>query len=224
MTKLNSKIPEGPLKDKWTNFIDKQKKSDPFYKRLKILSRKQDKMKEMLSDLESKTSETHEIATEIKADTAKILLDMSQVISLLDILTDNIKRLKPVSYNMKKPGTKKQVAKANPNFNLTLNTSGVSKTEIIDTIIETDQVREEFYNRKHTGFIAQELQEVFPEMVYENNDGLLSVDYIALIPVMVAALKEQQQQMEVQQAEIEGLKEELLEIKGNKNKSRYSIR
>ena len=44
---------------------------------------------------------------------------------------------------------------------------------------------------KRRGFIAQELQEVFPELVQKDQNGLLSVGYQGLIPVLVAAIKDQ---------------------------------
>ncbi|HJZ39657.1 MAG TPA: tail fiber domain-containing protein [Bacteroidales bacterium] len=46
------------------------------------------------------------------------------------------------------------------------------------------------------GFIAQELQEVFPDMVSQRDDGVLGVRYTELIPVLVQALKEQQEEIE----------------------------
>ncbi len=39
------------------------------------------------------------------------------------------------------------------------------------------------------GFIAQELREIFPTKVYENNEGYLSASYGSLTPVFVEALK-----------------------------------
>ncbi|ELP88276.1 hypothetical protein EIN_226490 [Entamoeba invadens IP1] len=42
---------------------------------------------------------------------------------------------------------------------------------------------------KKLGFIAQEMQEVLPELVHEDEEGL-SVDVIGIIPVLVEALKE----------------------------------
>jgi hypothetical protein len=43
------------------------------------------------------------------------------------------------------------------------------------------------------GFIAQELKEVFPELVYQETDSSeYSINYIGLIPILVEALKEQQ--------------------------------
>lgn len=46
------------------------------------------------------------------------------------------------------------------------------------------------------GFIAQELQTVFPDMVVKRDDGVLGIRYNAMIPVLVQALKEQQEQIE----------------------------
>jgi hypothetical protein len=45
------------------------------------------------------------------------------------------------------------------------------------------------------GFIAQELQKVFPEMVTQREDGVLGIRYTELIPVLVQAVKEQQEEI-----------------------------
>lgn len=61
------------------------------------------------------------------------------------------------------------------------------------------------------GFIAQDLQKVFPDLVKEDDLGYLSIDYIGLIPVIVEAVKEQQQFIEnLQQKEIDFTKEQIL--------------
>ena len=44
--------------------------------------------------------------------------------------------------------------------------------------------------QQHYGFLAQELQKLFPELVQKEGDGYLSVNYIELIPIMVQALQE----------------------------------
>ncbi|MFA0961086.1 tail fiber domain-containing protein [Roseivirga sp. BDSF3-8] len=46
------------------------------------------------------------------------------------------------------------------------------------------------------GFKAQELQAILPDVVHEGEDGFLGVNYDALIPVLVAALQEQQARIE----------------------------
>ncbi len=56
-----------------------------------------------------------------------------------------------------------------------------------------------------TGFIAQEIQKIFPELVNQGSDGYLSVDYTGLIPHLVESVK-------VLKSENEELKERLLKI------------
>ena len=67
-------------------------------------------------------------------------------------------------------------------------------------------------NRETFGFIAQDFKEYYPELVREDNDGYLSIDYLGLIPVLVEALKEQSEK-------VEELENELVNIKYLKLKS-----
>ena len=55
----------------------------------------------------------------------------------------------------------------------------------------------QFSARRQLGFIAQEIEPYYPEMVTTDADGYKSVDYSRLTPVLVEALKEQQAQIEV---------------------------
>jgi Chaperone of endosialidase len=56
---------------------------------------------------------------------------------------------------------------------------------------------------KEFGFIAQDLQKVIPELVTENGaDKLLAINYMSLIPLLVKAIQEQQQQIEVLKAKV----------------------
>ena len=51
------------------------------------------------------------------------------------------------------------------------------------------------------GVLAQDIQEVFPELVSEDKEGMLSVNYQGLIPVLINALKEQQKEITRLQAQ-----------------------
>jgi hypothetical protein len=44
--------------------------------------------------------------------------------------------------------------------------------------------------KRRLGLIAQEMQEVFPELVSADEDGLLSIDYVKFVPVLLQAVKE----------------------------------
>ena len=52
------------------------------------------------------------------------------------------------------------------------------------------------------GFIAQELNEVLPQLVSQNDSGYYSVNYIKVVPVLVMAMKEQQAIIKAQKKEI----------------------
>lgn len=53
-----------------------------------------------------------------------------------------------------------------------------------------------FLKGRQIGFIAQELEEIFPEMVFTDEKGYKSVDYAKLTPVLVEAMKEQQKMID----------------------------
>jgi len=74
------------------------------------------------------------------------------------------------------------------------------------------QYKNDIQQKKHFGLIAQELENIYPELV-SNNTGFKSVNYIELIPIILS-------QMKCMQHEIDKLKEELNETKNEKlNKS-----
>jgi hypothetical protein len=60
--------------------------------------------------------------------------------------------------------------------------------------------------RPQIGVIAQEVEMEFPEIVSTNEKGYKMVDYTKLTPILVEAVKEQQQQIETQRKEIIELK------------------
>jgi hypothetical protein len=60
--------------------------------------------------------------------------------------------------------------------------------------------------KQKIGVLAQDIEKVFPELVSESN-GVKSVNYQGLVPVLINALKEQDAKMNEQQSEIDELKE-----------------
>lgn len=59
---------------------------------------------------------------------------------------------------------------------------------------------------KVIGLIAQEVQRVFPELVRQEQDGYLSVNYTDLIPVMIEAMKELARNQQDAQGELLALR------------------
>lgn len=56
------------------------------------------------------------------------------------------------------------------------------------------------------GLIAQDLEQVFPELVHTDDDGLKSVGYANLVAPLIEAIKEQQKQIEELKNKIKNLK------------------
>lgn len=78
----------------------------------------------------------------------------------------------------------------------TVTTDNQSKT--INTIID---------ERLHFGFLAQEIKKVYPNLVVEDEDGMLSIDYIGFIPVLVEAYKDLSNKIKEQESFIMGIVE-----------------
>jgi len=75
----------------------------------------------------------------------------------------------------------------------------------------TEEAKEKysFKNTKQLGLIAQEVEKVLPELVYESKNGYKIVDYSKLTPVLVEAMKEQQVRIESLEKQNKELKEKV---------------
>jgi hypothetical protein len=67
-------------------------------------------------------------------------------------------------------------------------------------------------NNQDIGFIAQEVRNVIPEIIY-GEEGDMTMSYGQLTSVLVKAVQEQQQQIESQKQENQQLRSELGELK-----------
>lgn len=85
----------------------------------------------------------------------------------------------------------------------------VKAPENVEELTEEDRQGYEYlkkeeakqYSRRHFGLSAQELKEIYPNLVLEAQDGYLYVNYTELVPVLIRAIQE--------------LKEELDAVKGS---------
>lgn len=84
-------------------------------------------------------------------------------------------------------------------------TSDIRLKENVETLKDSikvlDKIRSVSYNlkesgRKSYGVIAQELENILPELVDTNADGIKSVNYIPLIAFLIDAIKHQQSQID----------------------------
>ncbi|NOU18532.1 MAG: tail fiber domain-containing protein [Bacteroidales bacterium] len=99
----------------------------------------------------------------------------------------------------------------------TLKTNIATLSNSLESVLQLRGVKYEwkdkstFDSRQHIGFIAQEVNEIVPEVVSQIN-GKFAIDYAPLTAILVEAIKEQQQQIEKQKSELDYLKAKILEI------------
>ena len=107
---------------------------------------------------------------------------------------NSLESLEAVSYTLKNDCAKlrQQVANMNP-----ITEKGSKDKEFFDQFYAAQEQGSERY-----GFLAQNVKEVFPQLVHTDNSGYMYVDYIGLIPILVQSINE--------------LRSELAAVKGEK--------
>jgi len=116
-----------------------------------------------------------EITTHLTANGMLLTSDFRYKQNIADLRqseTNKLFRLNPVGYNLKQRYTE-----------YTDSTGSRVQLGMFD---ESSQL----FQKKHYGLIAQELREIYPDLVYEDGDGYLSVDYIGIIPLLISSVKE----------------------------------
>jgi len=100
--------------------------------------------------------------------------------------TSKIRRVRGVTYNLKEEGYFQNSDGFSPE-------TEKEKNDL--ALLETTKEKMKNLNRNRIGFLAEDIQEVFPDLVEKDSKGYLHVDYIGLIPVLVESIKEQQTQI-----------------------------
>lgn len=103
----------------------------------------------------------------------------------------NLNKLRGVSYNLNKS---------------LITDDDVTQTETMNPNKQIGKKSKEGDKRIHYGFIAQEVKKIYPELVYEDNDGVMGIDYVAFIPLLVEEFKKQNNVIEELKKEINALK------------------
>ena len=81
------------------------------------------------------------------------------------------------------------------------------------------EIKNEVYAQKESGFLAQEVYQLFPEAVSKPKDeskDLWAIDYSKLTVVLAKAMQEQQVMILNQKAEIDSMKDEMAKLKEKK--------
>jgi len=82
--------------------------------------------------------------------------------------------------------------------------SNDSANSSVKSMLEGD-----FESRVHFGYLAQDFEKIFPNLVKTDSNGYKALNYIELIPVIIEALKEQDSVISVQNAHIKELENSL---------------
>jgi hypothetical protein len=72
---------------------------------------------------------------------------------------------------------------------IALANSEMSDTTSISTITISDDELARI-NKIHYGLLAQEVKELYPELVHEDDAGVMSINYIELIPLLIQAVQD----------------------------------
>lgn len=125
--------------------------------------------------------------SDIKFKTNISSLESSETLS-------NILKINPIKYNLKQ---------------FEIKATGGDTIKVSKYYNETDQL---FVKAKY-GVIAQELQEIYPDLVYTDGEGSLGVDYIGLVPILIKAVQSQQKKIEDFEEKINLLTKEINDLK-----------
>ena len=88
----------------------------------------------------------------------------------------------------------------------------VSLGSTLSKLLQVDGKTYVMNGKQKIGVLAQEIKEVFPELVTKDENENLAVNYQGLVPVLINALKEQQKEIETYRNEVSELKNQFAEI------------
>ncbi len=93
--------------------------------------------------------------------------------------------LRPVQYNLRPYSEVMAVAS---------DTSTVVRTATAEELVVANKI--------HYGLVAQEVQKIYPELVHADGEGMLSINYIELIPLLIQSVQELSEQVAALQAAV----------------------
>lgn len=68
------------------------------------------------------------------------------------------------------------------------------------------------------GFLAQDIEKIYPDMVFRGDSGEMGIFYVELIPVLLDAIQEQQAQIESQNKQLIEIEKRLAKLELKKSK------
>ena len=95
-------------------------------------------------------------------------------------VSDRLAQLSAVQYNISIPMPLAATSSA---------TRAITSGDTIEVAYPTD-IELQAIEKNHYGLMAAQLQQVYPDLVYENQQGDLCINYIEMIPLLVESIKE----------------------------------
>ena len=89
---------------------------------------------------------------------------------------------------------------------------GATLSKLLQIDGKTYTMKKDANHKKKIGLLAQDIEKVFPELVTETND-IKSVNYQGLVPVLINAMKEQQDEIDSYKTELTNQRKEIDELK-----------
>ena len=65
-----------------------------------------------------------------------------------------------------------------------------SSSDVTNEEEELSGIERQLLEKQHYGLSADQLEEVFPDLVYEQEDGTKSINYVEMVPILVQAINE----------------------------------
>jgi Chaperone of endosialidase len=121
---------------------------------------------------------------------------------------DKIKQLRGVTYDLITTNLEKDLESINKTV-----AKDAKEAEDLDKIKSSLRHKIDEKSKNCLGFSAQEIQAVFPQVVEKDNNGILAVNYTAIIPILVEGIKDQQKIIDDQAKVIDALQKDNMAIK-----------
>lgn len=100
-----------------------------------------------------------------------------------ETVTEKMSQLSTIQFNLNYPvATASTLAEGDTIENVTLSTTEIQAMQ-----------------KNHYGLVATQLQQVYPDLVYENQNGELCINYIEMIPLLVQSINELNARLETQE-------------------------
>lgn len=78
---------------------------------------------------------------------------------------------------------------------------------------DNDSIKTNNSNKHHLGFLAQDVYKYYPDIVQEDENGYMAVEYTQMIPLLIEAVKSHKTQLDALQAVILMQEQELADLK-----------